>query len=155
MQSLVIYFSKFGNTQIIAQAIAEQFASRGPVRLVKVTELVAEDFDGVGLVVVGCPTHRMRLPEEIRPIIQQLPRRKLKQVPTAAFDTSYKMSSWLAHFTAARRLGPKLRKLGGKLVVPPETFTVAAREGPLCDGEVERARAWAETIMDRATREEE
>jgi hypothetical protein len=67
----------------------------------------------------------------------------------AAFDTSYKMSRWLAPFTAARKLAARLRKLGGKRVVPPETFHVEGREGPLYEGEIERARRWAALILER------
>ena len=67
----------------------------------------------------------------------------------AAYDTSYKMSPFLARFTAAKKLSRKLRKLGGKQLVPPETFHVVAREGPLYDGEVDRARVWAGSILKR------
>ena len=69
--------------------------------------------------------------------------------PGAAFDTSYKMSALLARFTAARKLARKLRNLGGKLVLPPETFHVEESEGPLYEGEVERAQAWAASISRR------
>ena len=57
------------------------------------------------------------------------------------------MSAWLARFTSARKLDKKLRKLGGKRIVSPETFHVVEREGPLYDGEIERAEAWAGLIL--------
>ena len=88
----------------------------------------------------------MNLPEEIRSVLAKLPRRALRGISVAAFATSYKMSWWLAHFTAARRLDSQLRRLGGRRVVPPQIFHVEAREGPLYDGELERSKAWAETI---------
>ena len=44
-------------------------------------------------------------------------------------------------------LARKLGKLGGRRLLPPETFHVEGREGPLCSGEVERARAWTETVL--------
>lgn len=56
------------------------------------------------------------------------------------------MNAILARFTAAKKLDRKMRKLGGKRLVPPETFFVAEREGPLEEGEVERAQAWAAQI---------
>jgi flavodoxin len=105
--------------------------------------------ENVDLVVMGSPTHRMNLPEAVRPIFESLPKRILRGVPVAAFDTSYKMSSILARFTAAKKLAQKLRKLGGKRVVPPETFYVEGREGPLYEGEIERARDWVRAILDR------
>ena len=74
----------------------------------------------------------------------------LKGKTVAAFDTSYKMSWWLNHFTAAKRLMQKLCKLGGKSIAPPETFHVKEREGPLYDGEIERANRWASSLINGA-----
>ena len=146
---LVVYFSKFGNTRKVAEAIAERLQPEGSVRLVSMDRLTVSDLDGVDLVVMGSPTHRMNLPEEIRPVFEALPRRVLRGAPVAAFDTSYKLSAWLARLTAAHKLARKLRRLGGKRVVPPETFHVVESEGPLYDGEIERAKAWAELILGR------
>ncbi len=149
MNSLVVYFSKFGHTKQVADAIAETLESMGPVRSRDATQLSASDFQGIDLVVMGTPTHNMNLPKAVRPVFESLPKRVLKKVPAAAFDTSYKMSPMLARFTAAKRLNQKLRKLGGKPIVPPETFYVMEREGPLFEGEIERARGWARSILDR------
>jgi flavodoxin len=149
MNSLVVYFSKFGNTKKVAEAIAETLKSEGSVRVISADQLAASDLNEVDLVVMGSPTHRMNLPEAVRPVFETLPRRILRNVPVAAFDTSYKMSAWLARSTAARKLDRRLRRLGGKRVVPPETFHVVEREGPLYDGEIERAKEWAESIPGR------
>jgi flavodoxin len=149
MKSLVVYFSQFGHTQKIAEAIAEALGSEGPVGVISTNQLNASDLKGVDLVVMGSPTHRMNLPEAVRPVLESLPRRILGGRPVAAFDTSYKMSRWLAPFTAARKLASRLRKLGGKGVVPPETFHVEGREGPLYEGEIERARVWAASVLEQ------
>lgn len=146
MNVLVVYFSKFGNTRKVAETIGESLSAAGSVRVISSDQLTASDLADADLVVMGSPTHRMNLPEAVRPVFDGLPRRVLRGTPVAAFDTSYKMSWWLAHFTAARRLAKKLRKLGGKQVVAPETFHVMEREGPLYDGELERAQRWAESI---------
>jgi flavodoxin len=149
MRSLVVYFSKFGNTQTVAQVIAETLDAAGPVRVMSTQQLTLSDLEDVDLVVMGSPTHRMNLPEAVRPVFESLPRRVLKGASVAAFDTSYKMSRWLSPFTAARKLASGLRKLGGKRIVPPETFHVEGREGPLYEGEIERARMWARSILKR------
>ncbi len=138
MNALVVYFSKFGNTQLVAEAIAETLSSEGAVRVISSEALTAADINGVDLVVMGSPTHRMNLPQAVRPVFETLPKRVLTGIPVAVFDTSYKMSWWLNHFTAAKRLSQELRKLGGKRIVPPETFHVTGREGPLYEGEIER-----------------
>lgn len=149
MHTLVVYFSKFGNTQMVAEAIAETLRSAGNARLISSEDLMAADFEGVDLVVMGTPTHNMNLPKVVRPVFERLPKRALKNIPVAAFDTSYKMSWWLNHFTASKRLAQKLRKLGGKRIVPPEIFHVTEREGPLYAGEIARAREWAALILER------
>lgn len=147
MNTLVVYYSKFGNTQRVAEAIAEELQSAGPAGTLNADELRAEDLAGIELIVMGTPTHKMNLPDAVRPVLDSLPRRILRGVAVAAFDTSYEMSAFLARFTAAKKLNRKLRKLGGKRIVPPETFHVAGHEGPLLDGELERARQWADLIL--------
>jgi flavodoxin len=149
MKSLVVYFSKFGNTQQLAESIAGRLEANGPVRTISSENLTIEVLQDVDLVVMGSPTHKMNLPEAVKPVFESLPRRILPGTPAVAFDTSYKMSWWLNQFTASKRLAKKLRKLGGKLVVPPEIFHVTGRQGPLFDGEVERAQAWADSILAR------
>jgi flavodoxin len=148
MNALVVYHSQFGNTRQVAEAIAEGFEGAGAARVLSADRLTAEELQDVDLVVMGTPTHKMNLPQALRPVFEELPRHILRGVPIAAFDTSYKMSAFLARFTAAKRVDRKLRKLGGKRLVPPETFHVEEHhEGPLYDGEIGRARAWAQTIL--------
>ena len=48
---------------------------------------------------------------------------------------------------AARRMAESLKKKGASLVVPPEGFFVKDREGPLKEGELERAAEWVKTII--------
>ena len=151
VNTLLVYFSKFGNTQKVTEAIAEVLDSAGTVRVIPSNQLTADELQAADLVVMGTPTHKMNLPADVRPIFDTLPKRILKRTPIAAFDTSYKMSAWLRPFTAARRLLPKLRKLGGKPLLPPQTFHVMEREGPLYEGEIERARDWARQILARLT----
>ena len=147
MNALVVYFSNFGNTRRVAEAIAATLESAGSVRVLSIDQLTVSELKDVDLVVMGSPTHRMNLPEAVRPVFETLPRRILPGTPVAAFDTSYKTSAFLARFTAAKRLAKKLRKLGGNRIVPSETFHVIEKEGPLYDGEIERAKEWAELIL--------
>lgn len=153
MKALVVYYSQFGNTRQVAEAIARVFQKEGQARTLDTEQLAAADLEGIDLVVMGAPTHKMNLPQAIRPLFERLPRRVLRGVSTAAFDTSYEMAGLLARLTAARRLDAKLRKLGGKRLVPAETFHVEHHhEGPLLEGEIERARRWAGSILDRLER---
>jgi hypothetical protein len=51
---------------------------------------------------------------------------------------------------AAEPIADRLQKKGGTLVTPPEGFYVGDTEGPLLDGELERATAWAQDIAAQA-----
>ncbi len=149
MKSLVVYFSKFGNTQLVAEAIAGELAAAGPVETIPAGELAAVHLEEADLVVMGSPTHNMNLPKTVRPILARLPKKSLRGKQVAAFDTSYEMNWLLNLFTASKRLDRVLRRLGGKQAVRPQIFLVTGREGPLFDGELDRAREWAATILAR------
>lgn len=149
MKTLVVYFSKFGNTHKIAETIARSISNNGDARMIEFDSLSEKDLEGLDLLVMGSPTHNMNLPKAVKPVFEMLPKRILPGTPVAAFDTSYKMSWWLNRFTASKRLAGKLRKLGGKLVVPTEIFHVTEREGPLYEGELERAQAWSRLILQK------
>ena len=49
---------------------------------------------------------------------------------------------------AAPHIANVLKKKGGNLVVPAEGFFVKDREGPLKEGERERAASWAKEVVE-------
>ena len=147
MNALVVYFSKFGHTQVIAEAVAGTLADHADINTISCDQLTVSDLKNAELVVMGTPTHNMNLPKAVQPVFEELPKRILPGTPVATFDTSYKMSTILARFTAAKRLARKLHQLGGKRIIPAESFYVVGREGPLYDGEIERTQKWANAIL--------
>ncbi len=156
MRTCVVYFSKFGNTRRLAEAIAEVMKQAGDTRLVSLDQLAASDFEGADLVVMGTPTHGFMVPQEVRTVLEALPQGILAGKLVAAFDTTVKL--WpLRRMRAAPKLLDQLRQLGGKPVVEPETFYVKARNPQktgeinlLYEGEVERARDWANGVLGQA-----
>jgi flavodoxin I len=48
---------------------------------------------------------------------------------------------------AAPKIAKSLIAKGGRQVAPPEGFIVLDKEGPLRDGELERAAAWARDVV--------
>jgi len=127
--------------------ITETLRAAGSVRVIGAGQLTAADVDNIDLLVAGSPTHVANLPRELRRVLEAMPKRVLKGVAVAAFDASYKMNGFVSMFTAAKPLGRKLRRLGGKQIVPPKSFFVVEKQGPLYDGELERAEGWAATIL--------
>lgn len=115
--------------------------------MIKADQLNYAELEGIDLTVMGCPTHRHGIPKAVRAVLEGIPPRGVpRSVETAAFDTRYRMPARKSG-SAARKLARKSRRLGGQQLVPPESFFVVAREGPLQKGEVERAKRWAESLL--------
>jgi flavodoxin len=154
MNTLIVYFSKFGNTRRIAEAIAETMRQAGDVRVLSLGQLAASDPEGVDLVVMGSPTHAFSLPVEVRTTLDALPQGILAGKLVAAFDTTVR--AWpLRRMRASPKLLDQLSRLGGKPVAEPQTFYVRARNPQktgeidlLHEGEIERAREWAAQVAD-------
>jgi hypothetical protein len=66
-------------------------------------------------------------------------------VRAAAFDTRFAKPRWLTG-SAGQVIALRLRRVGFQLVRDPESFLVAHTEGPLLDGELERAAEWVGTL---------
>jgi flavodoxin len=149
MQVLVIYATKFGNTERVAEAIAKGAGQSGPVRVVSVEAAAAALAERPGLLLIGGPTQRHGMSPELKGFLETLRPGSLEDVPVAAFDTRYKGST-LMWGSAAGAAAKQLEKAGGRLVAPAESFFVD-RGGPperqtLRVGELEHAEAWGRAI---------
>jgi flavodoxin I len=65
----------------------------------------------------------------------------------AGFDTRMTSKLITLFGTAAPKIAKALEKKGGTLVGPAAGFYVTGGEGPLKDGEIERAAAWAKGLV--------
>jgi flavodoxin len=148
MNILVIYDSTYGNTEEIAQAVADALARAGSVRLLRANKVQPSDLQGVDLLVLGCPTHKRGATPAIEAFQNRVTAASLSEVPAAAFDTRYRKPHLLTG-SAARRVAKHLHKAGATVQVPPESFFILSREGPLQEGELERAADWAGQILDK------
>lgn len=160
MNAIVVYESVYGNTRAVAEAIAEGLGAQAlPVQEARAS---AEEAD---LLIVGGPTHMHGLATTqsrkaavagahedghtaIEPHAADEPglRSWLRDLPhsqgrhAAAFDTRLDKSPLLTG-VAARGIARRLRRRGYELL-GSESFLVEESEGPLEDGELDRARAW-------------
>lgn len=157
VEALVVYDSVFGNTRLIAHSIADTLASRVSVELLLAGDADPEKLTSCGLLVVGSPTRGFRPTETVTALLKRLHRQSLRGAKAAAFDTRFKAdeidSAGLRFVVktggyAAKRIGGQLKRAGGDVVVPPEGFYVVGTEGPLKEGERERAAAWAIEMLD-------
>jgi flavodoxin I len=146
MNTLIIYDSTFGNTAQLAQAMADTLGEHGKVQMVRADEAGLSEMKEIDLLIVGGPTQRHGVSPAMRDLLERLPRRTLRGVGAAAFDTRYHMAAWKSG-SAVSRIASKIKRTGASLLVAPESFFVAEREGPLEEGELERASRWAEEVF--------
>jgi flavodoxin len=149
MLTVVIYASKFGNTERVAQAIARGAGGTGQVRVASVEDAARSLAERPDLLLVGGPTQRRGPSPELRAFIDALAPASLDGVPAASFDTRYRGTTWLMG-SAAVQAAKRLERAGADVVIPPESFFVG-RGGPperqtLDSGELERAEAWGRAV---------
>lgn len=162
MSVLIVHESLFGNTEQLATAVAAGLG--GPDHVTTVAAADAPDHipDDVALLLVAGPTHAFSMtrpgtradavtkgarPDRagtgIREWIERVePRPELSVV---TFDTRVHVK--LVPGSAAKSAARALRARGFARTRRGETFWVEDTDGPLRDGELERARAWGESLL--------
>lgn len=162
MRAIVIYESLWGNTEKVARAIARGLEPGMTVEVVD-AESAPATVDDYDLVVVGGPTHAFSM---TRPstretaVLSNGAPRKLERgirewlddlgaiarpVRAATFDT--RVDAPRLPGSAAKAARHELRSHGFDVSVKAETFRVHGYEGPLLDGELDRAESWATSLL--------
>jgi len=146
MKSIVVYASRSGNTENIAYAIAAGLRLKGLVGVFAIDDAptVLED---VGLVVIGGPTEGHSVTKSIATYLDRVGA-AWKGVRVASFDTRLRWPRWLSG-SAASDIAARLRACGAVLVATPTSFFVQGKQPALEPGELERAEAWAMSLVER------
>ena len=151
MAITIVYDSIFGNTAQIARAIETGLVAGGEtVRLVPVHEAKSGDL-GSGPLIVGSPTRGFRPTPDIAEFVAGLDGTGRR---AAVFDTRIDLETvqpaplrWVveAGGYAAARITTVLREKGFD-VRDDAGFMVGGTEGPLLEGELDRATAWGKAL---------
>lgn len=156
MKTLIVFDSVFGNTEKIAKAIGDSLIYKENVEVLKVTDIKIEQLSGINNLLVGSPTRAFKPTKAIVDFLIKIPSNGLKGINVAAFDTRVSVTDVNSRMLnglvkifgyAANSIADKLQKKGGKLMTQPEGFFVKDSEGPLKDGELERAAVWAKPLV--------
>lgn len=165
MNVLIVCESIFGNTRAAAEAVAEGLRSGGAAVVVAdVTEAPRTLPEGTDLLVLGGPTHAFSMTREstrqdalskahasnsaakaatgIREWIAATA--PDAQVRVITFDTRVKKA--FIPGSAAKSAARALEERGFEHAERGETFWVQDTPGPLLEGEVDRARAWGQSL---------
>ena len=146
MNALVLYDSQYGNTERIAQAIADTLRTSGEVQAIRLEPGHPVEFQGVDMFVVGCPTQGWKPTPTIESFLEEVSSERIGSLAVACFDTRFRLPRWITG-SAAKVMARKLQEKDVPLLVEPESFFVKGTEGPLRDGELDRAAAWARILI--------
>jgi flavodoxin len=156
MKVLVVYESFFGNTEKVARAIAAAYLNPAEIEVVAAAHLTAEQTAEAEVLVVGSPTRAFSATEATKKWLKTLKPSSLQGKKVAAFDTRMDVKEVNNGFLtfmagifgyAAEPIDKALVRAGGEQLVKPEGFIVTASEGPLREGELERAAVWAQGLF--------
>jgi len=151
MKYMVVYDSYFGNTKQIAKEIATVLDDCTCVRVTDIN--INEKID---LLIVGSPTRAFKATSYIQMFLKSLPSNIDK---IALFDTRIDVGTigtgimrWMVGSMgyATNKMVKTVVKRKKKVIEPVEWFYVTDTEGPLKDGEIEKARRWAESLKKTA-----
>jgi flavodoxin len=168
MKAVVVYESLWGNTRMVAHAVAEALGDGAKALPTEAAtpDVIAE----VDLLVVGAPVLGFRLATEamrasvargesgaptppdldhpsLRRWLGTLPKGGGK--PAAVFETRI----WWSPRGATGDIANAVEHAGYRVVGEHAKFIVRHKYGPLRAGEVERARAWGESLVAALRRE--
>jgi hypothetical protein len=168
VKALVVYESMWGNTQQVARAVATGVRASYQVEVLEVSRAPLNPGPDVSLIVAGGPTHAFSMSRPrtradahargadhgtegfgLREWLEQLPAGDHPQV-IATFDTKVKMVKLLPG--AAKGAAKVAAQHGYQRAAHAESFYVQDMEGPLVDGELERATQWGREIAAAAAR---
>jgi flavodoxin len=148
MKTLVVYDSVYGNTEMVARAIAQAIGRE--VQVQRVGEVRTGELEAVDLLIIGSPTHGALPTEAIQSLLERIGTPAHEGTKAATFDTrlTWRFLERWGGF-AAPKMADTLKEKGWLLAAAPEGFYVKGlKKGPLKRGEAERAAVWARELVE-------
>jgi len=131
-RAIVIYDTKFGNTEKIAGALARGMEKQGvKVDCVKADEVDVDKLVEYDFLAIGGPTHAFRVSKPMKDFLEKLRSVDLRGKKAFAFDT--KLKGWWTG-SAGKGIEKALKGLGMTIVKPRSSAIVTGSKGPLKEG---------------------
>jgi flavodoxin len=145
MKTLVVYDSVYGNTEIVARAIADALGATVPV--LRLNEVQVSDLESADLLIIGSPTHGSQATPAMQALMARIGAPAREGARLATFDTRLSWGFLRKYGYAADKIENALKAKGWAPAASQGGFFVRGlRKGPLKKGEVERATAWAKEL---------
>jgi menaquinone-dependent protoporphyrinogen IX oxidase len=155
MKGIVIYDTSYGNTKKIGETIAETLEeSEIEVELFYVKDvkkLRGADYD---FLVLGSPTKFGTMSFTIKRFLGKVKSEEWVNKPFTAFDTENpenieRSKAENKEWSAAEKIANKLKDKNMKQLLPVLKAVVFGKEGPLKEGEIERAKDYARKLANK------
>lgn len=135
-KAIVIYDTKYGNTEKIAQSLAVGLKEQGvEADCIKIDEVEVDKLPKYDFLAVGGPTHMASMSEPMKEFLEKLKTVDISGKKGFCFDT--RNQSRFNRFdlnSAAKRIEKKMKKMKVKMIKPRRSAIVEGREGPLEEG---------------------
>jgi len=142
MKKLILYDSVYGNTEQVADAIAEGMGE--DVMVKKVAEAQVDDIRDAEFILIGCPVHGWNVTKATGELLERLHGERFEGKKGSAFDTKFRN---LLAGGAAKKIIRRLRALGIDILENPQSFFVTGMQGPLGESELDRAKKFGQDIV--------
>lgn len=152
MKGLILYRSWFGNTQKAADYMAGQLKEKGHDTAARDLREKLPHLDGIDFIIIGAPTRMAGVTGKATGIIKQLKKANFTG-PVAIFDLYGPIPADPAEYEKGKRwlipgaigkMHDEAKKQGLALYPGVLRLEVTGLEGPLKDGELQKASAWLE-----------
>jgi flavodoxin len=145
VKALVVYDSKWGNTEKVALAIAAGIGK--DAKVAQVGAVNSDQTKNIELLIIGSPVIGGRPTKPIQEYLKTIAQTSGTKLRIATFDTRMKMKFAQKFGFAAVKMADQLREQGNSLISEPTGFIVKGQKGPLAEGELDRATLWGKELM--------
>jgi len=147
MKSIVVYDTSYGNTQTIAETIAETLKESGiEVDLFDVKNVKKLSAKNYNFLVLGSPTRFGTMSFAIRGFLGKVKSEEWMNKPFTAFDTENPENMEKKEYSAAEKIAAKLTDKKMNQLLPVLKAAVFGQKGPLKEGEIERTKEYAREL---------
>jgi menaquinone-dependent protoporphyrinogen IX oxidase len=145
MKCLVVFDTSYGNTQKIAETIAQTL--KGAAVDVDLADVhhAKPDATNYEFLVLGSPTKFGTMSFAVKRFLGRI-KGEWAGKAFAAFDTENPENMAKAEWSAAEKIAEKLKEKGMVQALPVLKAAVQDKKGPLIDGEIERATGYAKEL---------
>ncbi len=147
MKALIVYDTKFGMTELVANAIMKGIKEGGisEVAMKKAENTDQADFKGSDAWIFGSPVHFGGATGDTKKALRTAIETGASGKKGTAFDTRY---ANLTNKGAAKKMMEDMEEAGVKKTAEPQWFVVVKSKGPLADGEEAKAVAFGKMIAE-------